>query len=38
MLQEEGFKFYFDDKNNGALPCDPAYPMCLSVRSLVDLP
>jgi hypothetical protein len=38
MLQEKGFKFYLDTKNNRALPLDPAYPKRLSVWSLVGLP
>jgi len=38
MLQEEGFQFYLDTKNNIALPLDPAYPKHLSVWSLVGLP
>jgi hypothetical protein len=38
MCQEEGFKFNFDTRNNGALPLDPACPECLSVRSPADLP
>jgi hypothetical protein len=25
MLQQEGFKFHLDTKNNKALPLDPAY-------------
>jgi len=38
VCQEEEFKFYLDTRNNIALPLDPAYPECLSVRSLVGLP
>jgi hypothetical protein len=38
MCQEEGFKFNFDTKNNGALPLDSTCPECLSVRSLPDQP
>jgi hypothetical protein len=37
MLQEEGFKFYLDIKNNRALPLDLAYPKHLNVRSLIGL-
>jgi len=34
----EGFKFYLDTRNNGALPFDPDCPECLSVRSPDTLP
>ncbi len=36
--QEEGKQFFFDTRNNGALPLDPPCHECLNVHSLTVLP
>jgi hypothetical protein len=38
MCKEKGFNFFFNTKNNGTLPLDPACPKSLSFWSPACLP